>query len=164
MESGEFKNSEDAEVKKKTSRIYMKLATQLAESKQFENHGLMKILQDKEGSEMSEKFKGFAESIAGFEEFDHKKTSLISIGDKKEVVPAVRIPFKTPVESRKVEELRESIDWFYDSLKEKRESEIWIDDKGLVFIFSGNPRVQAEKYSKVLSFAKTRSLYLSGER
>lgn len=145
---------------KNQNKIYLKIATDLINHKEFESHDLMKILND---DRIIEEFRKLTKNIVDFSEFNHDKISLTSIPDKNGLAPAIKIPFKTPIDSKKNNELRESIDWFYDNLKEKSGSEILLNDKELIFIFNGNPESQASKYSKILSFAKTRSLYLSGK-
>ena len=145
---------------KSQNKIYLKIATKLINQKEFESHDLMRILND---DKMIEEFRKFTKNIADFGEFNHDKISLTAMQCKNGIAPAIKIPFKTPLDSKKNSELKESIDWFYDNIKEKSDDEILINEKDLVFIFNGNPEMQVSKYSKILSFAKARSMYLSGK-
>jgi hypothetical protein len=140
------------------NKIYIRLATQLANSKQFENHELMKLMHD-EG--MIKKFRDFTNSIASLNEFNHDKIHFTTIADKGGEVPAVKIPFKTAIDPKKLNEFKESVNWFYDkNLRENQNNEIILDDNSLTFLFNGNAETQLSKYSNILSFTKTRFSYL----
>jgi hypothetical protein len=149
---------EETELEKRTSnKLYIKLATQIANSKNVEKYGLSKMITN---TAMIEKFRNLTKGITRLREFDHERASIIVLDEGGSESPAIKVPFKKPVDSKKIRELDESINWFYKNNNQNNHHELVLNNDNLTLVLKENIEIQLDKYLKILEVAKGRSEYL----